>query len=56
MSASVENRQCLARGHSGPISGTRCPRGDPITTVCEVGTRHDIIVVSSHGRKELSRI
>ena len=30
-------------------------RGDPVRTVCEVGTRHDLIVVSSHGRKGLSR-
>ena len=29
--------------------------GDPVTTVCEVGKNHDLIVVSSHGRKGLNR-
>jgi nucleotide-binding universal stress UspA family protein len=29
--------------------------GDPVTTVCEVGKSHDLIVVSSHGRKRLDR-
>lgn len=29
--------------------------GDPVTTVCEVGNNHDLIVVSSHGRKGLDR-
>ena len=29
--------------------------GDPATTVCEVGQGHDLIVVSSHGRKGLNR-
>ena len=29
--------------------------GDPVTTVCEVGKNHDLIVVSSHGRKGLDR-
>lgn len=29
--------------------------GDPVTTVCEVGKSHDLIVVSSHGRKGLER-
>jgi nucleotide-binding universal stress UspA family protein len=29
--------------------------GDPVTTVCEVGNSHDLIVVSSHGRKGLDR-
>ena len=29
--------------------------GDPVSTVCEVGQAHDLIVVSSHGRKGLSR-
>ena len=29
--------------------------GDPVTTVCEVGNSHDLIVVGSHGRKGLDR-
>ena len=29
--------------------------GDPVTTVCEVGNSHDLIVVGSHGRKVLDR-
>ena len=29
--------------------------GDPVATVCEVGNSHDLIVVSSHGRKGLDR-
>lgn len=29
--------------------------GDPVTTVCEAGNSHDLIVVSSHGRKGFDR-
>ena len=29
--------------------------GDPVTTVCEAGQSHDLIVVGSHGRKALER-
>ena len=29
--------------------------GDPVTTVCEVGNSHDLIVVGSHGRKGFDR-
>ena len=29
--------------------------GDPVRTICEAGKNHDLIVVSSHGRKGLSR-
>lgn len=29
--------------------------GDPTQTICEAGKNHDLIVVSSHGRKGLSR-
>ena len=29
--------------------------GDPVTTVCEVGNSHDLIVVGSHGRRGLDR-
>jgi len=29
--------------------------GDPVTTVCEAGKSHDLIVVGSHGRKGLDR-
>jgi len=29
--------------------------GDPVSTICEVGKSHDLIVVSSHGRRGLNR-
>ncbi|HKO30815.1 MAG TPA: universal stress protein [Nitrospiraceae bacterium] len=29
--------------------------GDPVSTVCEVGQNHDLIVLSSHGRKGVNR-
>lgn len=29
--------------------------GDPVTTVCEAGNSHDLIVVSSHGRRRFDR-
>jgi nucleotide-binding universal stress UspA family protein len=29
--------------------------GDPVTTLCEVGNSHDLIVVGSHGRKGFER-
>jgi nucleotide-binding universal stress UspA family protein len=29
--------------------------GDPVTTVCEMGSSHDLIVVGSHGRKGFDR-
>ena len=29
--------------------------GDPVRTICEAGKDHDLIIVSSHGRKGLSR-
>ena len=29
--------------------------GDPVTTICEVGTSYDLLVVGSHGRKGLGR-
>ena len=29
--------------------------GDPVTTVCEAGNSHDLIVIGSHGRKGLDR-
>jgi nucleotide-binding universal stress UspA family protein len=29
--------------------------GDPVTTVCEVGNSHDLIVIGSHGRKGFDR-
>jgi nucleotide-binding universal stress UspA family protein len=29
--------------------------GDPVTTVCEMGKSHDLIVIGSHGRKGLDR-
>lgn len=46
-----------ARALAGPhfTVSTDVRPGDPISTVCEVGQGHDLIVVSSHGRKGLSR-
>ena len=29
--------------------------GDPVKTVCEMGQSHDLIVLSSHGRKGINR-
>lgn len=46
-----------ARALAGPdftVSTDVC-LGDPVTTVCEVGNSHDLIVVGSHGRKGLDR-
>lgn len=34
---------------------TEVRQGDPVTTVCEIGTAYDLIVVGSHGRKGLDR-
>lgn len=46
-----------ARALTGPhfTVSTDVRSGDPVSTVCEVGQAHDLIVVSSHGRKGLSR-
>lgn len=46
-----------ARALTGPrfTVSTDIRSGDPVSTVCEVGQAHDLIVVSSHGRKGLSR-
>jgi nucleotide-binding universal stress UspA family protein len=46
-----------ARALAGPqfTVSTDVRPGDPATTVCEVGQSHDLIVVSSHGRKGVSR-
>lgn len=47
----------MARGLAGPrfTVSTDVRPGDPVTTVCDVGKSHDLIVVSSHGRKGLNR-
>jgi nucleotide-binding universal stress UspA family protein len=45
--------QALASPHF--IVSTDVRHGDPATTVCEVGSTHDLIVVGSHGRKGLDR-
>jgi len=46
-----------ARALTGPhfTVSTDVRSGDPVSTVCDVGQAHDLIVVSSHGRKGLSR-
>jgi len=46
-----------ARALAGPhfTVSTDVRLGDPVSIVCEAGQAHDLIVVSSHGRKGLSR-
>lgn len=46
-----------ARALGGPhfTVTTDVRMGDPVTTVCEMGKTHDLIVVGSHGRKGLDR-
>jgi len=48
-----DTAQALASPHF--TVSTDVHLGDPVTTVCEVGNSHDLIVVSSHGRKGLDR-
>ena len=48
-----ETAQALASPHFRLSTMVRT--GDPVTTVCEVGTSYDLVVVSSHGRKGLGR-
>ena len=48
-----DTAQALAGPHFTVSTEVRL--GDPVSTVCEVGQGHDLIVVSSHGRKGLSR-
>ncbi len=48
-----DTAQALASPHFTVSTDVRL--GDPVTTVCEVGNSHDLIVVSSHGRKGLDR-
>ena len=48
-----ETAQALASPHF--TVSTMVRTGDPVATVCEVGTSHDLLVVGSHGRKELGR-
>jgi nucleotide-binding universal stress UspA family protein len=48
-----DTAQTLASPHFTVSPDVRL--GDPVSTVCEVGQNHDLIVVSSHGRKGLSR-
>ncbi len=46
-----------AHALAGP-SFSVCPDvqvGDPVSTICEVGKHHDLIVLSSHGRRGLDR-
>jgi len=48
-----ETAQALASPHFRVSTMVRM--GDPVTTVCEVGTSYDLLVVGSHGRKGLGR-
>jgi nucleotide-binding universal stress UspA family protein len=48
-----DTAQALASPHFMVSSDVRL--GDPVTTVCEVGTSYDLIVVGSHGRKGFDR-
>jgi nucleotide-binding universal stress UspA family protein len=48
-----DTAQALASPHFTVSTDVRM--GDPVTTVCEVGNSHDLIVVGSHGRKGLDR-
>jgi len=48
-----DTAQALASPHFTVSADVRL--GDPVTTVCEVGNSHDLIVVGSHGRKGLDR-
>jgi len=48
-----DTAQALASQHFRVSTMVRT--GDPVTTVCEVGTSYDLMVVGSHGRKGLPR-
>ena len=48
-----DTAQALASPHFTVSTDVRM--GDPVTTVCEAGNSHDLIVVGSHGRKGLDR-
>jgi nucleotide-binding universal stress UspA family protein len=48
-----DTAQALASPHFTVSTDVRL--GDPVTTVCEAGSSHDLIVVGSHGRKGLDR-
>jgi nucleotide-binding universal stress UspA family protein len=48
-----DTAQALASPHFRVSTMVRM--GDPVTTVCEVGTSYDLMVVGSHGRKGLGR-
>lgn len=46
----------VAKALNGPqFTASSDVRGDPAEIICEVGKSYDLIVVSSHGRKGLSR-
>ena len=48
-----DTAQALASPHFTVSTDVRL--SDPVTTVCETGNSHDLIVVGSHGRKGLDR-
>jgi nucleotide-binding universal stress UspA family protein len=47
----------MAQGLAGPQFhvSTEVHHGDPVTIVCEVGARHDLIVIGSHGIEGIVR-
>lgn len=48
-----DTAEALAGSHFTVSTDVRL--GDPVTTLCEMGQSHDLIVVGSHGRKGLER-
>ena len=48
-----DTTQALAGPHFTVTTMVRT--GDPVTTVCDIGNSHDLIVVGSHGRKGFDR-
>jgi nucleotide-binding universal stress UspA family protein len=48
-----ETAQALASPHF--TVSTMVRTGNPVTTLCEVGTSYDLMVIGSHGRKGLNR-
>jgi nucleotide-binding universal stress UspA family protein len=48
-----DTARALAGPHFAVVTDVRS--GDPVTTVCDMGKNHDLIVVGSHGRKGFDR-
>jgi nucleotide-binding universal stress UspA family protein len=51
----VVNDTARALASPSVTVSTDVRQGDPVTTVCDVGNSHDLIVVGSHGRKGFER-